>query len=245
LTNEYDNLVQGLDVIKKYLGSLQEEQSSLVKELDEKQAVLQDHQRIFDEQRVEVTEDHEADCVHFPHFAQTAIMLRCCIICRAQASPDLELQYCSVCQSTLYCSEACQRQDWRKRHKKICKLLNVGHLDMQVRSEEHTRRSIDLKEGFERYKRNLDVEDKLFYKLFEESAFEGSRAAARKMMKIAKRQIKHNQKVLLFYSLNLLIRSDKKMLSWPNSPLLVMLQLIDPSVLSREHCTKRWKKARK
>jgi hypothetical protein len=159
-------------------------------------------------------------------------MLRCCIVCKAEASLDLQLQYCAACQSALYCSEACQRKDWRKQHKQICKLLNVGHGDMQVRSDEHTRRSVALKELFESEERFLGEDDKRFFKLFEESTFEGSRAAARKMKKIAKRQTKRKQKFLLFHSLYLLIRSDSEMLSWPNSPLLVMLQFVDPNVLS-------------
>ena len=35
-----------------------------------------------------------------------------------------------------------------------------------------------------------------------------------------------------FESINTLVYSDLKMLSWPNSPLLVLLQLVDPNVLS-------------
>jgi hypothetical protein len=52
------------------------------------------------------------------------------------------------------------------------------------------------------------------------------------MRKIAKRQTKPNQTFLLFHSLYLLIRSDNQMLSWPNSPLLVLLQFVDPNMLS-------------
>jgi ankyrin repeat protein len=52
------------------------------------------------------------------------------------------------------------------------------------------------------------------------------------MKKIAKRQSKDNQKWLLFHSLHCLIRSDSEMFSWPNNPLLVMLQFVDPDVLS-------------
>jgi hypothetical protein len=77
------------------------------------------------------------------------------------------------------------------------------------------------------------------------STFEESRAAARKMKKIAKRQTKHNQKFLLFHSLRFLVRSsDKEMLSWPNSPLLVMLQFVDPSVLSGDEDAALDKKVR-
>jgi hypothetical protein len=160
-------------------------------------------------------------------------MLRCCIVCKAGASPDLQLQYCGVCQSALYCSKACQGKDWKKQHKKICKLLNVGHGDMQVRSNDHTSRSIQSKEAFESAEGILyeDEDAKRFFKLFQESTEDGSRAAARKMKKIARRQPKINQKFLLFHSLRHLLRSDSEMLSWPNSPLLVLLQFVDSNVL--------------
>jgi hypothetical protein len=172
-------------------------------------------------------------CVRLPpHSNPTAIMPKCCIICKAEASPDLQLQYCDACQSALYCSTACQRKDWRKQHIQICKLLNVGHGDMQVRHDIHMSRSAEYKELFETQERNLEGNMKRFFKLFEESTFEESRAAARKMRKVAKRESKHNQEFTLFDSLHLLIRSDSEMLSWPNSPLLVMLQFVDPNVLA-------------
>jgi hypothetical protein len=146
-----------------------------------------------------------------------------CIVCRIGASLDLQLQYCAECQSALYCSKACQREDWKKQHKKICKLLNVGDGDMQVRNDMHIGRSIDLKEKIEIEEQSLGEDAKRFFKLFTESTFEGSRAAAKKMKEFAKRQIKHNQRFLLFHSLHFLIRFNSDMLSWPNSPLLVML----------------------
>jgi hypothetical protein len=175
---------------------------------------------------------HYIVLLYEPQSNPTAIMSRCCIVCKAEATPDLQLQYCAACQSALYCSEACQRKDWRKQHKKICKLLNVGHGDMQVRSPDHTIRSIALKARFESEECSLREDGKRFFKLFKESTFEGSQAAARKMKKIVKRQTKHNQKFMLFHSLVLLIHSsDSEMLSWPNSPLLVLLQFVDPNVL--------------
>jgi hypothetical protein len=161
-------------------------------------------------------------------------MLRCCIVCKVEATPHLQLQYCAACQSALYCSEACQRINWRKQHKKICKLLNVWHENMQFRDNIHTSQSIGLKEAFETEERSFDDDEDTnrFFKLFKESTFDGSQAAARKMRKIAKRETKNNQKFLLFHSLNLLIRSDSDMLSRPNSPLLVLLQFVDSSAVS-------------
>jgi hypothetical protein len=160
----------------------------------------------------------------------------CCINCKAVASPDHRLQYCAGCQSALYCSRACQKEDWQKHHKQICKLLNVGHGDMQVKTSTHMSKYLDLKKALEEGKRDLDGDGKRFFKLFEESTFEGSRAAAREMKKIAKRQTKQYQNFLLFHSLHFLARSESEMLSWPNSPLLVLLQFVDPNVMSgHEH----------
>jgi hypothetical protein len=159
-------------------------------------------------------------------------MPKSCIVCKALASPDLQLQYCAACKSSWYCSKACQKIDWGKQHKPICKLLNVGHGDVQFRNQIHIFRSFLSKGVFERELSILDEDKKRFFKLFQESTFEGSQAAARKMRTIAEGQIKKHQKFLLFHSLNFLIRSNTEMLLWPNSPLLVMLQFVDPNVLT-------------
>ena len=37
---------------------------------------------------------------------------------------------------------------------------------------------------------------------------------------------------MLFQSLDHLVRSDSEMISWPNSPLLVLLEFVDPTALS-------------
>jgi hypothetical protein len=161
-------------------------------------------------------------------------MAKSCIICRVEASPDVLLQYCDVCRSALYCSRTCQRKDWKKQHKKICKFLNVGRGDMQWRDDRHMHVMDVRKDFFEEEHGSLDEEGKRFFKLFQESTFEGSRAAALEMKKIAKRQTEDNQKDLLFHSLYLLVHSDSETLSWPNSPLLVLLQLVDPNALSGE-----------
>jgi hypothetical protein len=102
---------------------------------------------------------------------------------------------------------------------------------MQVRQHDHTGLHIDIQDTSERNESNLNEDAKQFFRLFQESTFEGSRAAARKMKKIAKRQNKHNQKFLLLHSLKFLARSNSEMLSWPNSPLLVLLQYVDPNMV--------------
>jgi hypothetical protein len=151
-------------------------------------------------------------------------------MCSTVASLDLQLQSCAKCQSALYCSKACQRQNW-KQHKRICKLLNAGNGVMQVRTDEHTILYLRTKEVFEEGERSLDEDGKRFFELFENSSEEGSRAAAQKMKKIAKRQTKQNQRLLLFHSLHYLILYESHTLSSPNSPLLVMLHFVDPNVL--------------
>jgi hypothetical protein len=161
-------------------------------------------------------------------------MFRSCVVCKAVASPDLQLQlYCAQCQSALYCFKACQRKDWKQQqHRQICKLLTVGHGDRQMRTDIHMRLSKVTEEQFERKEQKLEESDKRFFKLFQESTFEGRRAAAQKMKKYAKRQTRQNQKFLLQHSLHFLVRfSNSEMLSWPKSPIPVMLEFIDPNVL--------------
>jgi hypothetical protein len=73
-----------------------------------------------------------------------------------------------------------------------------------VRTNYHTRRSIESKELFEREEHNLDKDGKRFFRLFQESTFEGSRAAALEMRKVATRCTYSDQKSLLVHSLRLL-----------------------------------------
>jgi hypothetical protein len=110
---------------------------------------------------------------------------------------------------------------------------------MQVRTEEHTSEHSESEEQFIKGQDWLGESGKKFFKLFQESTFEGSQAAALKMKKMMEPCCcmdnedcccnKDYQKFLLFYSLDL--RSDSEMLLWPNSPLLVLLQFVDPNVL--------------
>jgi hypothetical protein len=102
-----------------------------------------------------------------------------------------------------------------------------------VRTDIHTRLSISLREHFEEGERSLSEDMKRFFKLFQESTFEGSRAAVLEMRKIAIRQTNHDQVFLLRHSLHVLILSDSEMLSLrgqTNSPLLVLLEFVNPSV---------------
>jgi hypothetical protein len=93
-----------------------------------------------------------------------------------------------------------------------------------------------LKGLYEETERSIDEDGKRFFKLFTQSTFEGSQAAARKMKKIVVRETRHSRKALLFHSLFLLILADSEKLLWPNSPLLVLLQFFDPNMLpGNEH----------
>jgi hypothetical protein len=44
------------------------------------------------------------------------------------------------------------------------------------------------------------------------------------MKKIINQQSKHNQKIMLFHSIFILLHTDSEKLLWHNSPLLVLLQ---------------------
>jgi hypothetical protein len=80
-----------------------------------------------------------------------------CFVCKARASPNARLRCCGKCRSTLYCSEACQQNDWKQHgHKKICTLLNVGWGAMQVRHPDHGENSTKEEEDFKETERSLD-----------------------------------------------------------------------------------------
>jgi hypothetical protein len=157
-------------------------------------------------------------------------MSKSCCLCKTVESKYIPILCCGACQSVLYCSKVCQKEDW-KAHKKICKSLNVGDGAMQVRIPVHMKNAAEAEANFEEIEQTLDEDCKQFFKLFTESTFEGRQAAARKMKKIARRLTKNDRTVLLFHSFYLLIHSDSEKILWPNSPLLVLLQFVDPNFL--------------
>jgi hypothetical protein len=73
--------------------------------------------------------------------------------------------------------------------------------------------------------------DERFFKLFQESTKTKVGLRARKDEEVCQRQPLSTKKFLLFAVLYFLLRSDSEMLSWPNSPLLVLLQFVDPNAL--------------
>jgi hypothetical protein len=168
-------------------------------------------------------------------------MPKTCLTCKAVGSKDVPTLTCGACRSAVYCSEVCQKEDWKEgEHKKICKYLNVGEGAMQVRRPIHMEKLAKLDEICESIERSLDEDQKRFFKLFTESTFEGRQAAAREMKKVVRRETEHNQKALLFNSFCLFARTDSEKLRWRNSPLRVFLKFVDPNVLSgHEHDEKR------
>jgi hypothetical protein len=156
---------------------------------------------------------------------------RCCL-CNVVASEGVKFSYCGACQSAQYCSKVCQKKDWKEgEHKKICKSLNAGDGAMQVRHPGTKENAAEIKEQFEGTERSLTEDYKRFFKHFTESTFEGSQAEARKMKKIVIRETRRSREALLFYSLYLLLHADSEKPLWPNSPLLVLLQFVDPNML--------------
>jgi hypothetical protein len=153
-------------------------------------------------------------------------MPKTCLSCKAVALKEVPSLSCGACRAAVYCSRVCQKKDW-KEHKKICMSLNVGEGAMQVGCPAHVQHCIELKGVYEQVERSLDEGGRRFFKLFAESTFEGSKAAARKMKKIAARHTKHNQKVLLFHTLYPLILTD----CTDSEKLLVLLQFVDPSIM--------------
>ena len=98
---------------------------------------------------------------------------------------------------------------------------------MRVRGRDQVEDWADLIEYFK------TSELKRYFRLFHESTLGGSRTTAREMTQIAAGQTKNNPKFLLFHNLFLLLHCDTEMLRRPCSPLLLMLQFVDPNVLDQ------------
>jgi hypothetical protein len=155
-----------------------------------------------------------------------------CFACNVVESVDFTLSCCQACRNVLYCSKACQKEDW-KRHKKICKCLVVGQKGtMQLRHAGQTR-------GFEATHTGCDTirsminEDEFerFFKLFRESRPGGRRIAAQEMKQIVRRLGDHEKLYWLMLSLHTLVSVDSTRLKWLSSPLLVLLECMDPTAL--------------
>jgi hypothetical protein len=103
---------------------------------------------------------------------------------------------------------------------------------MQLQSDKHVEAFRSYGEVVKEGERRLDEDGKRFFKLFSESTLEGSQAAAQTMKTIAAQQNKNNQEMWLSHSLILLVHlKSSKMLVWPNSPLLVLLDIAGPHVM--------------
>jgi hypothetical protein len=55
------------------------------------------------------------------YIKQRVLQARTCKNCGKQSG-----KRCNICKATRYCSDVCQKEDWKKRHKKDCKLFKEG-----------------------------------------------------------------------------------------------------------------------
>jgi hypothetical protein len=161
-----------------------------------------------------------------------------CFACNVVESVDFTLSGCQVCRNVLYCSKDCQKEDW-KRHKKICKSLVVGQKgSMQLRHA-------GLANLFEAANALCDTfssiinEDEFeqFFKLFRESTPGGRTTAAQEMKQIVRRLRDYEKKIWIILSLRMLVRVDSARLKWLSSPLLVLLECMDPTALPLNELT--------
>jgi hypothetical protein len=124
-------------------------------------------------------------------------------------------------------------ENW-KEHKKICRSLVVGASgSMQVKHSEQTARSAATNTYNQcmRLEFNENEDYTQFYKLFNESQPGGRKAAASEMKQIARRLEQHQTDSWLLSILIDLVHADVDRLTWPNSPLLVLLECRDPTTL--------------
>ena len=55
------------------------------------------------------------------------LALQSCAFCFSMAGDGKTLRKCMGCKLVTYCSEACQRADWKQSHKKVCNQADPNH----------------------------------------------------------------------------------------------------------------------
>jgi hypothetical protein len=155
-----------------------------------------------------------------------------CQVCEKGEAEGLKLSFCNSCRSVSYCSRVCQKADW-KTHKVICKELNVGDAK-QIVSSSHRSNAKTVEDFAKRaLSEKCDPRERRFFDLFFESQVDTDHTeAVRKMKKILRKESRFNRQVILFRSLYVLSPLPSEMLKLPTSPLKVVLQLVDASVMS-------------
>jgi hypothetical protein len=158
-------------------------------------------------------------------------MLMKCFSCDTVESADFVFSCCKACRNVLYCSRVCPRENW-KEHKKICQSLVVGASgSMQVKNSQHAARvalSRAASEGLCR-RRNEDEDFTQFFKLFQEFEPGGRGVAAREMKQTPLRQEQRKQIAWLLPIVVELAPSDTDRLTRTSSPLLVLLECMNPT----------------
>jgi hypothetical protein len=159
-----------------------------------------------------------------------------CQKCGKGKAEGMKLSFCGACRSVSYCSRVCQKADW-KTHKTICKRLNVGDAKQIVHANHQTHAE------FIKQLAELNLSDcenprvRRFFGLFSESQ-QGDTdhtVTVREMKKILRNESPQIQQVILLCSFSLLSQlTPSKMLELPTSPLKVVLQFVDASVLSSD-----------
>jgi hypothetical protein len=126
-------------------------------------------------------------------------------------------------------------KNW-KEHKQICRSLVVGASgSMQIKHSEQTAAyaATMRHSAFVRSELNETEDFTQFFRHFQESKPGGRKAAARVMKDIALRQEQHKKESWLHLTLFELVHVDVERLTWPNSPLLVLLECIDLTALKK------------
>jgi hypothetical protein len=154
-----------------------------------------------------------------------------CQVCENGKVEGVKLSFCSACRSVSYCSRECQKADW-KTHKNICKELNVGDAK-QIANSNHQARANEMKEEAKRALSKCGPRARHFFDLFFESQGDTDHTdTVRKMKKILLKESRYNRQDILFRSLSILSQLPSELLKLPTSPLKVVLQSVDASVMS-------------
>jgi hypothetical protein len=156
-----------------------------------------------------------------------------CQVCKMGKAEGIKLSFCNSCRSVSYCSRTCQKADWKKTHKVICKELNVGDAK-QIVHPDHLSQAEKVKEMATNALSDCkNPRVRRFFDLFFETQGDTDHTnTVRKMKKVIQNESPFTRQGILFRSLYVLSQLPSEMLKLSTSPLKVALQFVDASVMS-------------
>ena len=129
-------------------------------------------------------------------------------ICGSCGRAGTDLLRCSRCQAVYYCNAACQRDDWRRVHKRLCPQLNVA-ASQQLHHRDHASVQEMHQLSLSRLANNPLHIQKMYEIFLSKDESDDNVSEMKRLFRLTTSV--HKRQALLFQSLSILMQLPKKM----------------------------------